>query len=188
MAIHLTPEQERRVHAVMDRGAYESVGEVVDAALAAVEQRAVPGFAGTPGRTRRFACGRAGIARSLRKTSSGVQWRRKRTPCSPSIKRARVREGYVSESRQRRYRAPVSLLPRYPESSQRGRSLPNGCPANSSMVAAAPVGGSALSFQQPAASDSSHVGGCGIRGHPDLLPSGRRHDPRHSDSARQARC
>ena len=31
----------------MDRGAHESVEEVVDAALAAVEQRTVPGFAGT---------------------------------------------------------------------------------------------------------------------------------------------
>jgi Arc/MetJ-type ribon-helix-helix transcriptional regulator len=48
MAIHLTPEQERRVQAVMSRGAYESAQEVVDAALAAVEQRIVPGFAGTP--------------------------------------------------------------------------------------------------------------------------------------------
>ena len=47
LIIHLTPEQERRVHDVMDRGAYESVEEVVDAALAAVEQRTVPGFAGT---------------------------------------------------------------------------------------------------------------------------------------------
>jgi Arc/MetJ-type ribon-helix-helix transcriptional regulator len=47
MVIHLTPEQERRVHAVMSRGAYESVEEVVDAALAAVEQRTAPGFAGT---------------------------------------------------------------------------------------------------------------------------------------------
>ncbi|MGD1104315.1 MAG: hypothetical protein ABSA59_19875 [Terriglobia bacterium] len=47
MTIHLTPEQERRVHAVMDRGAYESVEEVVDAGLAAVEQRTVPDFAGT---------------------------------------------------------------------------------------------------------------------------------------------
>jgi Arc/MetJ-type ribon-helix-helix transcriptional regulator len=48
MAIQLTPEQERRVHDVLNQGAYESVEEVVDAALAAVEQRAVPGFAGTP--------------------------------------------------------------------------------------------------------------------------------------------
>jgi Arc/MetJ-type ribon-helix-helix transcriptional regulator len=48
MAIHLTPEQERRVYDVMSRGAYGSVEEVVDAALAAVEQRTVPGFAGTP--------------------------------------------------------------------------------------------------------------------------------------------
>ena len=47
MAIQLTPEQERRVHKVISRGAYASVEEVVDAALAAVEQRTVPGFAGT---------------------------------------------------------------------------------------------------------------------------------------------
>src|ERR1035441_9083384 len=47
MTIHLTPEQERRVQAVISRGAYESVDQVVDAALAAVEQYTVPGFAGT---------------------------------------------------------------------------------------------------------------------------------------------
>ena len=48
MTINLTPEQERRLQAVLSRGAYESVEEVVDAALAAVEQRTLPGFAGTP--------------------------------------------------------------------------------------------------------------------------------------------
>jgi Arc/MetJ-type ribon-helix-helix transcriptional regulator len=48
MTINLAPEQERRLQAVMSRGAYESVEEVVDAALAAVEQRTLPGFAGTP--------------------------------------------------------------------------------------------------------------------------------------------
>ena len=48
MKISLTPEQERRVQAVMSRGAYGSVEEVVEAALAAVEQRSLPGFAGTP--------------------------------------------------------------------------------------------------------------------------------------------
>ena len=48
MTIHLTPEQERRVQEVVSRGAYESVEEVVEAALAAVEQRTVPGFEGTP--------------------------------------------------------------------------------------------------------------------------------------------
>jgi Arc/MetJ-type ribon-helix-helix transcriptional regulator len=48
MTINLTPEQERRLQAVMSRGAYESVEEVVDAALAAVEQRTLPGFSGTP--------------------------------------------------------------------------------------------------------------------------------------------
>jgi len=47
MTIHLTPEQERRVQDVIRRGAYESIEQVVDAALVAVEQRAVPGFAGT---------------------------------------------------------------------------------------------------------------------------------------------
>ena len=48
MTIHLTPEQERRIRAVLSRGAYESVDQVVEAALTAVEQRTVPGFAGTP--------------------------------------------------------------------------------------------------------------------------------------------
>ncbi len=47
MTINLTPEQERRVRDVIRRGAYESIEQVVDAALAAVEQRVVPGFAGT---------------------------------------------------------------------------------------------------------------------------------------------
>jgi putative addiction module CopG family antidote len=47
MPIHLTPEQEQRIREVIRSGAYESVEEVVEAALTAVEQRAVPGFAGT---------------------------------------------------------------------------------------------------------------------------------------------
>jgi Arc/MetJ-type ribon-helix-helix transcriptional regulator len=47
MAIQLTPEQERRIQAVIRRGAYESAEEVVEAALTAVEQRTVPGFTGT---------------------------------------------------------------------------------------------------------------------------------------------
>ncbi len=47
MAIHLTPEQEQRIQAVIGRGSYASVEEVLDAGLAAVEQRSVPGFAGT---------------------------------------------------------------------------------------------------------------------------------------------
>jgi Arc/MetJ-type ribon-helix-helix transcriptional regulator len=45
--IHLTPEQERRIEAVLRGGAYESPDEVLEAALTAVEQRAIPGFAGT---------------------------------------------------------------------------------------------------------------------------------------------
>ncbi len=47
MNIRLTPEQERRIQAVLRRGAYASVEEVVEAALTAVEQRTVPGFTGT---------------------------------------------------------------------------------------------------------------------------------------------
>jgi Arc/MetJ-type ribon-helix-helix transcriptional regulator len=47
MTIHLTPEQERRIQAVIRRGGYGSLEEVVEAALTAVEQRTVPGFAGT---------------------------------------------------------------------------------------------------------------------------------------------
>ncbi len=47
MTIHLTPEQERRIQAVLTRGAYESVDEVVEAALTALEQRQAPGCAGT---------------------------------------------------------------------------------------------------------------------------------------------
>lgn len=48
MTIHLSPEQERRIRAVLDRGSYKSFEEVVEAALTAVEQRTVPGLAGTP--------------------------------------------------------------------------------------------------------------------------------------------
>ncbi len=47
MTINLTPEQERRIQAVLSRGAYESVEEIVETALTAVEQLTVPGFAGT---------------------------------------------------------------------------------------------------------------------------------------------
>ena len=47
MTIQLTPEQERLVQDVISQGAYESIEQVVDAALAAVEQRVVSGFAGT---------------------------------------------------------------------------------------------------------------------------------------------
>ena len=47
MPIHLTPEQERRVQAVVSRGAYDSPEEVVEAALAAIEQRSLPGFTGS---------------------------------------------------------------------------------------------------------------------------------------------
>lgn len=47
MSIRLTPEQEKRVEAVVRRGSYNNAEEVVEAALAAIEQRALPGFSGS---------------------------------------------------------------------------------------------------------------------------------------------
>jgi Arc/MetJ-type ribon-helix-helix transcriptional regulator len=47
MTVHLTTEQEQRIQAIIHTGAYETVQDVVDAAIAIVEQRAVPGFGGT---------------------------------------------------------------------------------------------------------------------------------------------
>jgi Arc/MetJ-type ribon-helix-helix transcriptional regulator len=47
MAIQLTPEQEQRIQAVVSAGAYPSTKEALDAAVAAVEIAAAPGFEGT---------------------------------------------------------------------------------------------------------------------------------------------
>ena len=47
MAIQLTPEQEQRIQAVVNAGAYPSTEEPLDAAAAAVEIAAAPGFEGT---------------------------------------------------------------------------------------------------------------------------------------------
>ena len=47
MAIQLTPEQEQRIHAVVNARAYPSAEEALDAAIAAVETAAAPGFEGT---------------------------------------------------------------------------------------------------------------------------------------------
>jgi Arc/MetJ-type ribon-helix-helix transcriptional regulator len=47
MTINLTPEQQQRIEAVLARGSYESLDEVVEAALTAVEQRMEPSFDGT---------------------------------------------------------------------------------------------------------------------------------------------
>src|SRR5690242_13881549 len=47
MAIQLTPEQEERIQAVVKAGAYPSAEEALDAAVAAVEMAAAPGFDGT---------------------------------------------------------------------------------------------------------------------------------------------
>jgi len=48
MAIQLTPEQEQRIQAIVKAGAYPSAEEALDAAVAAVEIRATPGFIGSP--------------------------------------------------------------------------------------------------------------------------------------------
>lgn len=47
MAIQLTPEQEQRIKAVVNTGAYPSTEEALDAAVAAVESVAAPEFEGT---------------------------------------------------------------------------------------------------------------------------------------------
>jgi Arc/MetJ-type ribon-helix-helix transcriptional regulator len=46
MTIRLTPDQEQRLQAVIRRGSYESIDQVVEAALAAVEQRSIAAFDG----------------------------------------------------------------------------------------------------------------------------------------------
>ena len=46
MAIQLTPEQEQRIQAIVNAGAYSSAQEALDAALAAMESAAAPGFDG----------------------------------------------------------------------------------------------------------------------------------------------
>jgi Arc/MetJ-type ribon-helix-helix transcriptional regulator len=46
MTVHLTPEQEERVQAIIHTGAYRTVQDVLDAGLAAVEQKAAGGFEG----------------------------------------------------------------------------------------------------------------------------------------------
>ena len=47
MAIQLTPEQERRIQAVVNAGAYSSTEKALDAAVAALEIAAAPDFEGT---------------------------------------------------------------------------------------------------------------------------------------------
>ena len=46
MAIQLTPEQEQRILAVVNAGAYPSAREALDAAITAVETAAAPGLEG----------------------------------------------------------------------------------------------------------------------------------------------
>jgi Arc/MetJ-type ribon-helix-helix transcriptional regulator len=45
--MQLTPEQEQKIQAVVNAGAYASIEEALDAAVAAVEGAATPGFEGT---------------------------------------------------------------------------------------------------------------------------------------------
>jgi Arc/MetJ-type ribon-helix-helix transcriptional regulator len=47
IVIQLTPEPQERIQAVVNAGAYPSAEEALDAALAAVEIVAAPGFEGT---------------------------------------------------------------------------------------------------------------------------------------------
>jgi len=45
--MQLTPEQEERIRAVVNAGAYSSAEEALNAAVAAVETAAAPGFEGS---------------------------------------------------------------------------------------------------------------------------------------------
>jgi len=45
--MQLTPEQEKRIQAVVSAGAYTSAEEALDAAVTAVEATATPGFEGS---------------------------------------------------------------------------------------------------------------------------------------------
>jgi Arc/MetJ-type ribon-helix-helix transcriptional regulator len=47
MAMQLTPEQEQRIQAVVNAGAYTSAEEALDAALTVVETAVAHGFAGS---------------------------------------------------------------------------------------------------------------------------------------------
>ena len=47
MSMQLTPEQERRILAVVNAGAYPSAEDALNAAVAAVETAAAPDFDGT---------------------------------------------------------------------------------------------------------------------------------------------
>jgi len=47
LSMQLTPEQEQRIQAVVDAGAYSSAEEALNTAVAAVEIVAAPGFEGT---------------------------------------------------------------------------------------------------------------------------------------------
>lgn len=47
MAIELTRQQQERIQAVVERGAYGSAEEAVEAAVSALESAAAPGFEGT---------------------------------------------------------------------------------------------------------------------------------------------
>jgi Arc/MetJ-type ribon-helix-helix transcriptional regulator len=46
MALQLTPQQEERIRAIVNAGAYPSAEAALDAAVAAVEIAAAPGFKG----------------------------------------------------------------------------------------------------------------------------------------------
>jgi len=49
MTVELTPDQELRIRALLDNGAYGSVREVVDACLSAFEQNTEQHFEGSAG-------------------------------------------------------------------------------------------------------------------------------------------
>ena len=161
MTIHLTPEQERRLRAVLDRGAYKSVEEVVEAALTAVEQRTVPGFAGTAEELDTLLA--EGLAsKQLTEDEFWSSVSKRTDALLAEHKTGPLREGSVSTDRQRRHRSSVPLLPPYCRSTRDRPSLPGSCQAHHSVIRPKSACGSAIFFQQSANSESSIMAGCWI--------------------------
>jgi Arc/MetJ-type ribon-helix-helix transcriptional regulator len=72
MMINLTPEQEQRIQKIISSGAYDSVEEVVDAALVTVEQATVPALKERSKNSKRYLL-RGWRRKCLRKKNSGAR-------------------------------------------------------------------------------------------------------------------
>ena len=115
MTINLTPEQESRLQAIMSRGVYTSVEEVVEAALAAVGTARASRVAGTPDELESLLS--EGLA--SHELSEAQFWSsepKKPTPCTAQIRPWFVE--VISPGCQQQCCSPIPLLPRRPECSE----------------------------------------------------------------------